>query len=149
MVGEESAEHRPGSDYVLSRLAELLLVEAMRSATVASSPPGLLRGLGGERLARALKRLHADIGRSWTVDQLANAAALSRSVFFERFTRTVGIAPMAYLLTWRMQIAKDLLRNGDLTVSEIAERVGYGSTSAFSVAFSRHVRKSPSEYKAL
>lgn len=149
MVGEESAEQRPGSEYVLSRLAELLLVEAMRSATVASSPPGLLRGLGDERLARALKRMHAAVDRSWTVDQLASAAALSRSVFFERFTRTVGMAPMTYLLTWRMQIAKDLLRRGELAVSEIAERVGYGSTSAFSVAFSRHVGKSPSQYKAL
>lgn len=147
MTGEESAQQGPGSDYVLSRLAELLLVEAMRSATAASSPPGLLRGLGDERLARALKRMHADVGRSWTVDQLANAAALSRSAFFERFTRTVGMAPMTYLLTWRMQIAKDLLRRSDLAVSEIAERVGYGSSSAFSVAFSRHLRKSPSQYR--
>jgi AraC-like DNA-binding protein len=148
MAGEESAQQGPGSDYVLARLAELLLVEAMRSATAAGSPPGLLRGLGDERLARALKRLHADIPRAWTVDQLANAAALSRSAFFERFTRTVGMAPMTYLLTWRMQIAKDLLRRGDLAVSEIAERVGYGSTSAFSVAFSRHVRMPPTQYRA-
>lgn len=144
MVGEESADQKPGSEFMLSRLVELLLVEAMRSATAGSAPPGLLRGLGDERLARALKQMHARIDHSWTVDQLAMIAALSRSAFFERFTRMVGVAPMEYLLAWRMQIAKDLLRANDLAVSEIAERVGYGSTSAFSVAFSRHAGQSPS-----
>jgi AraC-like DNA-binding protein len=74
------------------------------------------------------------------------AAALSRSSFCERFTRTVGVAPMEYLVSWRMVIAKDLLSRDELTVAEVAERVGYGSTSAFSVAFSRHVGQSPSRY---
>lgn len=145
-VGEEYQRKQPGNDYVLSRLAELLLIEAMRWTTAGSAPPGLLRGLGDERLAMALKQMHARIAHPWTVDELAKAAALSRSTFFERFTRTVGVPPMEYLLAWRMQIAKDLLKREALAVTEVAERVGYGSTSTFSVAFSRHVGQSPSRY---
>lgn len=149
MVAEETSGPRPGSEFTLSRLVELLLVEAMRSTTAGSAPPGLLRGLGDERLAVALKLMHSRVDRPWTVGQLAKAAALSRSTFFERFSRTVGVAPMEYLLAWRMEIAKNLLRRGELSVSAIAERVGYGSSSAFSVAFHRQVGQAPSRYAQL
>src|SRR6185369_16110301 len=84
--------------------------------------------------------------RSWTVVQLAKTAALSRSAFFDRFTRTVGMPPMEYLLSWRMAVAKDLLRRPDSRLTEVAERVGYGSASTFSTAFSRHVGAPPSRY---
>jgi AraC-type DNA-binding domain-containing proteins len=146
MVGEEYAQQQPGNAYMLSRLVEMLLVEAMRSTTAGNAPPGLLRGLGDERLAMALKQIHARIAHGWTVGELAKAAALSRSTFFERFTRTVGVPPMEYVLAWRMEIAKELLRRDGLSVAEVAERVGYGSTSTFSVAFSRHVGEPPSRY---
>ncbi|MBA1273360.1 AraC family transcriptional regulator [Stutzerimonas azotifigens] len=146
MVGEESAVQKPGSDFMLSRLVDLLLVEAMRSKTTESAPPGLLRGLGDERLAPALRQMHAHVEHPWTVDQLGKAAALSRSAFFERFTRTVGVAPMEYLLAWRMRVAQELLRRDGLSISDVAERVGYGSASSFSFAFSRHVGQSPSRY---
>ena len=148
MVGEEYVDQKPGSEFMLSRLIGMMLVEAMRSVTTGSAPPGLLRGLGDERLAPALKKMHAQVDHAWTVAELAQAAALSRSAFFDRFTRTVGVAPMEYLLSWRTEIAKDLLRRERLSVSEVAERVGYGSTSTFSVAFSRHVGQSPSRYAA-
>ncbi|MDH5821865.1 AraC family transcriptional regulator [Luteimonas sp. RD2P54] len=146
MVAEETTHPRPGGEAALSRLVELLLIEAMRATTAGDAPPGLLRGLGDDRLAAALTLMHAHIDRPWSVAQLADAAALSRSSFFERFTRTVGAAPMEYLLAWRMQIARQLLREGGLRVAEIAERVGYGSTSAFSVAFRRRVGVAPSGY---
>ncbi len=146
MVSEESAEQRPGGEFMLERLVELLLVEAMRSVAAGNSPPGLLRGLGDERLAPALKQMHAHVDRPWTVAQLAKAAALSRSAFFDRFTRMVGVAPMEYLLGWRIELAKELLRGGALSVSEVAEQVGYGSSSTFSVAFSRYVGLPPSKY---
>lgn len=146
MVGEEYEDRKPGSDYLLSRLVEILLVEAMRWTCVVNAPAGLLRGLGDERLARALKSIHADIAHRWTVAELARAAALSRSTFFDRFTRAVGMAPMEYVAAWRMEVAKDLLRQGGLTVAEVAERVGYGATSTFSVAFSRRVGEPPSRY---
>jgi transcriptional regulator GlxA family with amidase domain len=80
------------------------------------------------------------------VAQLAKEAALSRSAFFARFTRGVDIAPMAYLLNWRMALAKNMLRRSQGSIAEIAERVGYGSASAFSVAFTRHVGLPPARY---
>ncbi|MCQ4166572.1 AraC family transcriptional regulator [Tahibacter harae] len=146
LVGEESAQEKPGSAVMLSRLVDLLLIEALRANTGTRAPPGLLRGLGDERLAAALTQMHARIDHPWTISQLAGAAALSRSSFFERFTQQVGAAPMEYLLSWRMTVARNLLRREQLSVAEVAERVGYGSSSTFSVAFSRHVGVPPSRY---
>ena len=98
-----------------------------------------------ERLAAALRQMHAQVDRPWTVGELARAAALSRSAFFDRFSRTVGVPPMEYLLSWRMELAKQLLRK-NLPIADVAERVGYASTNTFSTAFSRHVGKSPRLY---
>ena len=80
------------------------------------------------------------------VAALAERAALSRSTFFERFNRAVGMAPMEYLIAWRMALAKDLLCRKEGGIAEIAERVGYGSASTFSTAFTRHVGQPPSHY---
>lgn len=146
LVGEESGEQRPGRELVLARLVELLLIETLRSAPAQNAPPGLLCGLADERLAPALRRMHGQLAHPWTVAQLAKDAALSRSAFFERFTRMVGVAPMEYLSAWRMAVAKDLLRHDDLGLAEVAERVGYSSASTFSTAFSRHVGQSPGRY---
>jgi AraC-like DNA-binding protein len=146
LVDEETREQRSGRDLVLSRLVDVMLVEALRSTQGEDAPPGLLRGLGDARLAMAVREMHGDPARSWTVDQLAKTAALSRSAFFDRFTRAVGLPPMEYLLAWRMAIAKDLLRRDDIGIAEVAERVGYGSASTFSTAFSRHVGQPPSHY---
>ncbi len=146
LVGEESMDARPGRELVLSRLVEVMLVEALRSTTGETTPPGLLRGLADLRLVHALRQLHRHPGRTWTVPELAKAAGLSRSSFFERFTRTVGMPPMEYLLAWRMALAKDLLRRQNVSLEEVAERIGYGSASNFSTAFSRHVGQAPSRY---
>ena len=146
LVGDESTGRRPGRELVLGRLVEVLLIEALRSTSGEDAPPGLLRGLADTRLAPAMKQMHHQVARSWTMAQLARKAALSRSAFFERFTRTVGLPPMEYLLAWRMAVAKDLLRRHDFGLDEVAERVGYSSASTFSTAFSRHVGKSPSRY---
>ena len=146
LVAEESTERRAGRELVLSRLVEVLLIEALRSTPNEDAPPGLLRGLSDARLAPALRQMHTQLARSWTVPQLAKTAALSRSTFFERFTRHVGLSPMEYLLAWRMAVAKDLLRRQDLRIDEVAERVGYASASTFSTAFSRHVGKPPGRY---
>lgn len=146
LVGEEYEQQQPGSEFVRAQLVALMLVEAMRSTTAGSAPPGLLRGLGDERVAVALQQMHAQPERPWSVEQLADAAALSRSALFDRFTRKVGVAPMEYLAAWRMQIAKCLLRSGDLGIAAVAERVGYASTSTFSTAFRRHVGQSPRQF---
>jgi AraC-like DNA-binding protein len=146
LVGDESLAQRSGRELVLSRLVEVLLIEALRSTAGDDAPPGLLRGLADVQLAPALRQMHRQLARPWTMAQLAKTAALSRSTFFERFTRTLGLPPMEYLLTWRMAVARDLLRRHDLGISEVAERVGYASASTFSTAFSRHVGQPPSRY---
>ena len=149
LVREETRDQRPGRDLVLARLVEVLLIEALRAAQGEGAPPGLLRGLGEARLASALRQLHGDPARPWTVGALAKDAGMSRSVFFDRFTRVLGIPPMEYLLRWRMALARDLLRAGRIGLAEVAERVGYGSSSAFSVAFSRHTGVTPGRYARL
>ena len=146
LVDEESGGRRSGRDLVLTRLVEVLLIEALRATSGNDAPPGLLRGLADERIAHAIRLMHAHPARQWTVAQLATKAALSRSAFFERFTRAVGLPPMEYLLAWRMALAKNLLRREDLALTEVAERVGYGSASTFSTAFSRHVGQPPGRY---
>jgi AraC-like DNA-binding protein len=145
-VGEESGEARSGRDLILIRLIEVLLVEALRSVEGGGAPPGLLRGLADPRIAAAIRKMHGDPARAWTVARLAKEAALSRSAFFDRFIRAVGVPPMQYLLAWRMAVAKDLLRREDLALAAIAERVGYSSASTFSTAFSRHVGQPPGRY---
>jgi AraC-like DNA-binding protein len=148
LVREESRAQRPARDVILERLLEVLLIEALRSAQGTAAPPGLVRALADERLARAIRQMHESPAAPWTVAQLAREAALSRSAFFERFNRAVGVAPMEYLMRWRMALAKNLLRNNKKAggIAEIAEQVGYGSASAFSVAFTRHVGLPPSLY---
>jgi AraC-like DNA-binding protein len=148
LVGEETRASRSGRELVLTRLVEVLLIEALRSSSGEHAPPGLLRGLADARLAQAMRQMHRDPARAWTMAQLAQKAALSRSAFFERFTRAVGLPPMEYLLAWRMALAKKLLRGRDLAIGEVAGRVGYASASTFSTAFSRHVGQPPSRYAA-
>nr|WP_314257864.1 AraC family transcriptional regulator [uncultured Devosia sp.] len=146
LLGEEAMGSKPGREVVLQHLLEVLLIEALRSSVELGERPGLLRGLSDERLAVAIRGMHAWPGRGWTVAELARDAALSRSGFHERFQSAVGMAPMEYLTAWRLALAKDLLRKRDLNVSEIARQVGYRSASAFSVAFTRDVGLSPARY---
>ena len=146
LVGDESRSDRPAREIVMARLLEVLLIEALRSTASASTSSSLVRGLSDPRLALALRLMHQGPSESWTVAQLAREAAMSRSAFFERFTEAVGMAPMEYLLAWRMALAKQLLRQRDTAISDIAERIGYSSVSTFGVAFTRHVGMPPGRY---
>lgn len=146
LVSEESVERRLGRDLVLTRLVEVLLIEALRCASSEQASPGLLRGLADPRIASSIRQMHAEAEHPWTMAQLAKHASLSRSAFFERFTRVVGVQPMEYLLAWRMALAKDLLQRHDMAIAEVAERVGYSSASSFSTAFSRYVGQPPSHF---
>jgi len=146
LIREEAAQSLPGRELILARLVEVLLIEALRAAPADDAPPGLMRGLADERLARSIRAMHQDPARAWTVEQLANVAALSRSAYFQRFTHSLGLPPMEYLLTWRMAIAKDLIARERLPMEQVAARIGYSSASAFSTAFRRHVGRSPRGY---
>lgn len=145
IIRDETREEKSGRDLVLNRLIEVLLIEALRESA-AQTAPGLLRGLADRRIAAALRAIHAEPSRAWTVVDLAATAALSRSAFFDRFERVVGATPMDYLLSWRMALAKDLLRRENIAIDAVAERVGYASASTFSTAFSKHVGQPPGRY---
>lgn len=139
LVAEEARAENVDRELVLTRLVEILLIEALRTSQGKDTPPGLLRGLSDGRVAKALRDMHGDPQRAWTVVELADTAGMSRSAFFDRFTRAVGLRPMEYLLAWRMAVAKDMLRHDDVALDEVARRVGAGSASTFSTAFSRYV----------
>jgi len=149
LINEEARAQRSARDLVLARLLEVMLIEALRCGTESSSSAGLARGLADERLAHALRAIHARPEHAWTVGNIAKVAGLSRAAFFARFARTVGVTPMEYLLSWRMALAKRRLLMRDQSVEQIAESVGYSSASTFTVAFTRHVGTPPARYARL
>lgn len=141
----EIAAGRIGSATVITKLSELLFVEAV-SQFVASLPAerrGWLAGLRDPQIGRALALLHARPTDAWTAETLALEVGMSRSVFAERFTSLVGHPPMYYLTLWRMHLAAQQLREGHGSVAQIAFEVGYGSEAAFSRAFKRQFGTSP------
>lgn len=146
MIRDEAQSDRQAKDIILERLLQVLLIEALRSDAAGIEMPGVLRALSDRHLAIAIRLMHENPAKAWTVEALAAQATLSRSVFFDRFQKRTGMAPMEYLLSWRMALAKDMLRRKDGGMKEIAGRIGYGSASAFSSAFSRFVGMAPSQY---
>lgn len=146
MVQSEARADRPARDAVVEHLLQILLIEAFRSSGQPSKTSVLISGLTDARIGVALRAIHASPNHPWTVPELAREAGLSRSAFFTRFSRIVGIAPMGYLLNWRMTLAKDMLRLGNHGIAEVSDMIGYGSASAFSTAFARHVGAPPGEY---
>src|SRR5215831_20067641 len=145
----ESSDWRPGADSMLAKLSELMFVEAMR-VYIESLPPGgkgWLAGVRDAHVGRALALLHAQPKRSWTVEDLAREAALSRSALAERFALLVGEPPMQYLMRWRLALAAAALRAGDRAIGRIAEDFGYESESAFNRAFKREFEVPPAAWR--
>ena len=147
-LSDEALDQRPGRTLALERLLQLLLLEVLRHSArpATATQPGLLAGLADRRIGAALRALHADVERRWTVSELASVASMSRSVFSDRFTRTIGQSPIDYLLRWRMARAKEALRLGNSALAEVAAQSGYSSASAFSIAFTREVGCPPGRF---
>ncbi|MCR3732309.1 AraC-like DNA-binding protein [Streptomyces umbrinus] len=145
----EMTSHRPGADFAKDHHAQLLLVEVLRSslADPNSFPAGWLRVLTDERLAPALRLMHAEPSRAWALEELATAAAMSRTTFAARFKKTAGLPPLTYLHHWRIRKAERALREEDITVAALAASLGYASVSAFSNAFKRTKGISPRRYR--
>jgi AraC-like DNA-binding protein len=146
---DESNARRAGGEVVLSHLSEVLFVEVVRRylATLPPDQRGWLAGLRDEQVGRALGRLHDRPAHPWSLDELARAVGVSRSVLAERFAQFVGLPPMGYLAQWRMQLAATLLSTTAAGLAEVAERVGYGSEAAFSRAFKRLVGVAPAVWR--
>ena len=149
LIDEESTMNDAASEPVVRRLLEVMMVEALRTRLRLSNDvdAGLLAGLADTRLRKAIVALHAELGRAWTVGELADVAGMSRSALAESFTRRVGMSPMAYVATWRFAVAKQALRSSSRSISEIAKCAGYSSTSAFSNAFRIFVGAGPAEFR--
>lgn len=151
LLSMNEAENRapgPGSDFIVARLMELLLVELLRSEGFTTQPTktGMLQGLADSVTARALVAMHGDPAKPWTTSALARICGCSRSAFNLRFTNTVGVAPMTYLHRWRMAIAKEELHRGERSVTEIAFMIGFQSSGAFTRAFTRLAGCSPTRF---
>ena len=146
-LGDEALSDRPGRSLVLDRLLEVILIEALRypPADMEIAERGLMAGLADTRIGRALRIMHSDAKRPWTLATLAREVGMSRSAFTSRFMQLVGIPPIEYLANWRMTLAKSALAS-DLPMADIAEIAGFQSVSAFSTAFKRQTGFSPSVY---
>ncbi|MEV6355725.1 AraC family transcriptional regulator [Streptomyces hydrogenans] len=150
LVVEEIIGDRPGQQVMCDRLLDLLLLSTLRTWFDRSEAhaPTWYRAMDDPAVGRALRLLHADPAHRWTVAGLAAASGLSRAALARRFTAQVGEPPMAYLASWRIDLAADQLRETDATVGSIARKVGYANTFALSVAFKRLRGITPSEHRA-
>lgn len=143
------SEGEIASSSVMSRLSELMLVEAVRSyaQSLPAEQTGWLAGMRDPAVGRALALVHGRIDHPWTTDELAREVALSRSAFTERFATLVGMPLKRYLTFWRLQLAKDRLRVGRQPVAQIAYEVGYEAEAAFNRAFKREFGVPPAAWR--
>jgi AraC-like DNA-binding protein len=148
-AASELVEGRLASSSVVSRLSELLLVEAVRhyAATRPQEEAGWLKGVSDAQIGRALGLIHQNIAAPWSIEDLAKEAALSRTAFVQRFTTVVGLPPIQYLTKWRLQTAQLNLRETKKSIAQIAHLIGYESEQAFSRAFRREFGLPPARWR--
>ncbi len=148
LLAAEVSRDEPGQDAVLNRLLDLVLVLALRAwCAESATPPAWYRALDDPAIGEALRLLHTEPARRWTVAELATTIGLSRAAFAARFTTLVGEPPLTYLTGWRMTLAADLLRDTEKTVAAVARETGYTDPFAFSVAFKRAHGLSPTTWR--
>ncbi|TXH75728.1 AraC family transcriptional regulator [Thiobacillus sp.] len=148
-IVNETHHEMQGADAVVNRLSEILYIQLARACLDhARNELPFVAALKDTYLTRALSALHAEPGRDWTVEGLADIAGLSRARFAARFQKYVGKGPIAYLTEWRMLKATQWLRHTDKPIKVIASKLGYGSEQSFSRAFSQHYTDSPRRYRA-
>lgn len=136
------------SDLIANRLTDVLFILAITKwLDQAAKPDGVIRALSDKRIDRVLLAIHQDPARSWTVEEMAEIAGQSRSGFAGTFSEILQIGPAEYLQKHRLDLASDLLTHTTLRIDEIADRVGYADTSAFSRAFSRRTGQAPSDFR--
>lgn len=145
----EATTNELGAGLAADDVAHLLFLEALRAclAQAEDLPVGWLRAIADERIAPALRLMHDQPGRAWQLDELARAAAMSRTTFAERFRSVAGVPPLTYLLNWRMRLAERALRDDDQSLAALAHSLGYTSDSAFSNAFKRVNGIAPRRYR--
>lgn len=145
LMASELSHPKLGGEAVATRLADILVVQAIRGWLTATpgAITGWLRALQDERIGRALEAIQDNPGHEWSLDRLAQLATMSRSSFSARFTELVGEAPVSYLTRWRMNVARSRLAEEGITVSALAAELGYRSDAAFNRAFARITGSTP------
>ena len=147
-AGVDACVDQPGSSVVCRMMANTVLVSVIRAWGLhGCAPDGWPSRTNDPYLDRVVEAIHADPGRGWTIEDLARAGAMSRSVFAARFRSATGISPANYVTEVRIRSAQDLLARG-LGVSEVSRAIGYGSDEGFSRAFRRHVGQTPSVWRS-
>lgn len=144
----EAENPRMGTEVVLSRFAEVLSVGAIRHWLEAGEPsrPGLSEALADAPIRSALELIHSAPERQWTLSSLARAVGMSRTVFASRFNEYLAISPIKYWTRWRLSLAAQWLRSGELTIDEAADRLSYSSRAAFSRAFKNVMHVAPGAF---
>jgi AraC-like DNA-binding protein len=139
LMTAEAQELRPGGDTVIIRLADILVIQAIRAwlDSDAAAKNGWIAALRDKQIGRSIALIHRDPARAWTIESLAKAVAMSRSAFAARFAELVGAPPMQYIARWRMQVAMTMLKDHPGGIGDVAARLGYQSEAAFSRAFKR------------
>jgi len=150
LLAREMEQDLPGQQTLLDRLLDVALVQMLREhfAEPAADTPGWYRASGDEQLGPALRAVHADPARPWTVESLAAEASLSRAAFARRFSAALGMAPLAYVTGWRMALAREQLRDSDDQIAAVASALGYASEFSFAAAFKRHHGVAPGRWRA-
>lgn len=145
----ETQSLRPGGEIVLAKLAELLFVEVLREYvdTLPAESRGWLAGLRDPQVGQALRLIHGQPAENWTLEALARAVGLSRSVFVDRFTHYTCDSPMQYVAHWRMQLAARRLENSAISIAQAGAEVGYESEAAFNRAFKKVVGLPPGAWR--
>lgn len=146
LLSAELADPAPGADAAIPPLLDLLLLYMLR-AHLADGTTGWAAAFADPAIAAALRGIHREPSRAWTVESLGEAAGLSRAAFARRFATTVGEPPLAYLTRWRMITAARHLREGDAPIAAVARHAGYGSEFAFAKAFKREYGTAPGRYR--
>jgi AraC-like DNA-binding protein len=144
----ETDVNAPGADVAQTSLAALVLVQALRAHAASEHlSDGWLKALADARVGTALSCMHSEPAERWTVESLATKVGMSRTAFANRFRQLVGTAPLEYLQQWRLAIATTALKTSEEPLLSIAERIGYQSDTAFSIAFKRAIGISPGRYR--
>ncbi|PKR55737.1 AraC family transcriptional regulator [Thalassospira marina] len=139
----------PGQNVAANQLAQLMFVQVLRAYIATADPQerGWLQAIGDPHIGPALRHIHTQPAHNWTLAELSQKVAMSRTSFALHFRTKVGMPPLTYVQNWRMRLARRALRDRDIPVSSLAMELGYQSESAFSNAFKRHSGRSPKQFR--
>lgn len=148
LVVSEATSNNPGKSILVDRITEILFIQVIRAfIQLQPKQDNFLAALNDKHIAKVLSAIHQSPGHHWALDNLAEQAGMSRSVFANRFHHLVGITPMKYVLSCRMQLAKELIERTPTPLYAVAEQIGYSSDSSFKKAFKQFFERTPASFR--